>query len=316
MSNILIIAEHSNNKLKKYSAELAGKASGLATKLGGSATALLIGDNLNSIANELGHYDIRKVVVAGGGDSTKILCEVIAKENPTIVLATHSAMGKDVMACAAMRLKTGLASDCVGIDLDGGKIRVRRPIYAGKAIAEAVIDGVPQMATLRPNTFPVPVPSSTSPEVVNIEAPPSTIRAKVVNTVEAESSMVDLTEADRIISGGRAIGSADNFEVIRELATTIGASVGASRAAVDAGYISHDHQVGQTGKTVNPALYVACGISGSIQHLAGMRTSKVIVAINKDPEAPIFSKADYGIVGDLFKVVPAMTAAFKKLLTE
>ena len=324
MSNILILAEHSNGKLKKYSLELAGKASELASKSGGSVTALLIGDGVDTLAAQLGHYAVKRVVVAKHADLAKysgeayakILCDVVAKEGPCVILATASTLGKDVMARAAMRLKTGLASDCVSIEADGERIKVKRPIYAGKAVIDVAIEGTPQMATLRPNTFPVPAPASNSPEVVQFAAEPGVVRAKVASVVEAESGMIDLTEADRIVSGGRAMGSADNFKVIRELAGVISASIGASRAAVDAGYISHDHQVGQTGKTVNPTLYIACGISGSIQHLAGMRTSKVIIAINKDSEAPIFSKADYGIVGDLFKVVPAMTEALKKLMKE
>lgn len=324
MNNILIIAEHSNGKLKKYSIELAGKAVELAGKSGGNVSALLIGEGADAPAKELGAYGVKRAIVAAHADLknysgeaySKILCDVVAKENPDIILATASTLGKDMMARAAMSLKTGLASDCVGIDIDGANLKVRRPIYAGKALIDVSIEGSPRMATIRPNTFPVPEQHSNSPEVVAFAADPGAVKARVVNMTEAESGMLDLTEADRIVSGGRAMGNAENFKVIKELAKAIGATVGASRAAVDAGYISHDHQVGQTGKTVNPTLYIACGISGAIQHLAGMRTSKVIVAINKDPEAPIFSKADYGIVGDLFKVVPALTAAFKKLLSE
>ena len=324
MATILIIAEHANGKLKKYSLELAGKASELAGKSGGTVAALLFGEEAKALAGELGHYGVKRVVVAGhaglknysGEAYSKILCDVVAQEKPAVVLATASSLGKDAMARAAMRLKTGLASDCVDIGAEGGKIKVRRPIYAGKALIDVAIEGTPQMATLRPNTFPVPAPASNSPEIVAFAGDPGAVRARVVGTTEAESGMQDLTEADRIVSGGRAMGNAENFKVIKELAAALSATVGASRAAVDAGFISHDHQVGQTGKTVNPTRYVAGGISGAIQHLAGMRTSKVIVAINKDPEAPIFSKADYGIVGDLFKVVPAVTAALKKLLAE
>lgn len=324
MANILIIAEHAGGKLKKYSLELAGKASELAGKSGGSVTALLMGEAPADLEAELGHFGVKKVIHPthpalaqySGEGFTKVLCDVIAQEKPSIVLATASTTGKDLMARAAMRLKTGLASDCTGIAIEGERLKVRRPIYAGKAIIEVAIEGTPQMASLRANSFPVPAPSSSAPEVVPFSADPGTIRAKVTGTTEAESGMMDLAEAERIVSGGRAMGSAENFKVISELAQALGATVGASRAAVDAGFISHDHQVGQTGKTVNPTLYIACGISGAIQHLAGMRTSKVIVAINKDPEAPIFSKADYGIVGDLFKAVPALTGALKKLLSE
>lgn len=324
MSNILIIAEHSNGRLKKYSAELAGKASELAAKCSASVTALLIGLAHESCASELGSYGVRRVLIAEGGDLktfsceayANILCDVIAKESASFVFATASAFGKDAMARAAMRLKTGLAADCTGVELKDGRLKFCRPIYAGKALIEVAIEGSPQMATFRPNTFPLSSSTSSTPEIVKFSVMAGTSKSRVADITEAESGMVDLAEAERIVSGGRAMGSAENFKIVRELAKALGASVGASRAAVDAGYISHDHQVGQTGKTVNPSLYIACGISGAIQHLAGMRTSKVIVAINKDPEAPIFTKADYGIVGDIFKVVPAMTKAATKLLAE
>lgn len=324
MADILIIAEHANGNLKKYSKELAGKAFELAKNSGGKVTALLLGEGVDKLASELGHYGASKVVCAANKDLnnysgegyTKVFCDVIAQEKPDIVLGTASALGKDLFARAATRLGVGLASDCIDLEIENGKLKARRPVYAGKAIINLTLEGSPQMATTRPNTFPAPEAKSNSPEINNFNADPGTINAQVKETVEAEAGIVDLTEADRIISAGRPIGSADNFNIIKELAKVIGAQVGASRAAVDAGFISHDHQVGQTGKTVNPTLYIACGISGSIQHIAGMRTSKVIVAINKDPEAPIFSKADYGIVGDLFKVVPILKEKFQKLMQE
>ena len=324
MATILILAEHADGKLKKYSLELAGTAHELAAKSGGAVAAVLMGEAPEGLVAELGHYGVRKVVCPqhaelaryAGDNWAKVLADVVAQEKPDVVLATASTMGRDLMARLAMKLKTGLAADCVAIDIEGGNLRLRRPVYAGRALVDVSVAGTPQMATLRPNTFPVPKPASNAPEIAPFAADPGPVRARVVGFTEAESGMIDLTEADRIVSGGRAIGSAENFKVVRELAQALSASVGASRAAVDAGYISHDHQVGQTGKTVNPTLYIACGISGAIQHLAGMRTSRVIVAINKDPEAPIFAKADYGIVGDLFKVVPAMAAAVKKLLKE
>lgn len=324
MINILIVAEHTGGKLKRYSIELAGKAAELCKKGGGTVSALLLGRDLSSAANELGSYGVSRCLVAShenldrysGEGYAKVLCDVVSQENPDVVLATAQALGRDVMARAAMRLATGLASDCVAIDLEGGAIRARRPIYGGRVLTDVALKGRPQMATLRPNIFPLPKPSTAKQQVATFAADPGVIRARVRDVVEAEAGMIDLAEADRIVAGGRAMGSRENFRIIREMARVIGAGVGASRAAVDAGFITHDHQVGQTGKTVNPSLYIACGISGSIQHMAGMRTSKVIVAINKDPEAPIFSKADYGIVGDLFAVVPAMARSFKKLLAE
>ena len=324
MVSILIIAEHTGGKLKRYSIELAGKAMELAQKSGGSVSALLLGRDLSSPTDELASYGVSRCIVAShenldrysGEGYAKVLCDVVTQEKPDVVLATAQALGRDVMARAAMSLATGLASDCVAIDLEGGAVRVRRPIYGGRVLTDVALKGRPQMATLRPNIFPLPPPSTAKPQVVTFAADPGDVRARVVDVVEAEAGMVDLAEADRIVAGGRAMGSRENFRIIRDLAGVIGGGVGASRAAVDAGFITHDHQVGQTGKTVNPSLYIACGISGSIQHLAGMRTSKVIVAINKDPEAPIFSKADYGIVGDLFSVVPAITRSFKRLLAE
>lgn len=324
MADILIVAEHANGKIKKYSFELASKASELAKELKGTVTALLIGEGAEAQAGELGHYGASKVITASHAELkyytpegySKVLSDVIAQEKPAVVLGTASSTGKDLLARTAMRLGVGLASDCVDMSVSNGKLLVSRPVYAGKAIIEAVPEGIPQMATSRPNTYPVPAPQSDSPSVVAFQTDPGRIKARVKEVVESEAGMLDLTEAERIVSGGRAMGSADNFKLIKELAKAIGATVGASRAAVDAGFASHDHQVGQTGKTVNPTLYIACGISGAIQHLAGMRTSKVIVAVNKDPEAPIFSKADYGIVGDLFKVVPVLTEKFKKMLQE
>jgi electron transfer flavoprotein alpha subunit len=324
MPDILIVAEHVKGNPKKYSIELAGKAGELAKTLGCNVTAVLFGESADKIGREFGHYGVSKVIAASHPDLNNyssegyanVLCEIISSEKPAIVLGTASPLGRDLFARVAARLKVGLAPDCTNVRIENGRLFVKRPIYAGKVIIDATLEGTPQMATIRPNTFPIPEPHSNSPQVVTLNVNPGTAAAKLKEVVEAETGMVDLTEADRIVSGGRAMASKENFEIIRNLAKTIGASVGASRAAVDAGYISHDHQVGQTGKTVNPTLYIACGISGSIQHLAGMRTSKIIVAINKDAEAPIFSKADYGIVGDLFKVVPVLTEKLKQLLKE
>lgn len=324
MVNILIIAEQSGGRLKKYSCELASKAQDLLGESGGAVSAFSVGCDDSGLLGGLGRYGISKVISAShdelrnysGEAYAKVLCDVIADEEPDVVLATASAAGEDMMARAAMRLKVGLASDCVAIEQDGGRIRCRRPVFAGNALIDLTVDGAPQMATLRPNVFSVRESGGAKPVVDRISVEPGGIRARVVDVVEAEVGMVDLAEAKRIVAAGRGIGSAQNFRIIYELAEAIGAGVGASRSAVDAGFISHDHQVGQTGKMVNPTLYIACGISGAIQHFAGMRTSRVIVAVNSDPEAPIFSKADYGIVGDLFQVVPALTRTFKRLLAD
>ena len=323
MANILILCEQDKQKIKRYSFELAGKASQMAASLGCKVTAVLFGDGTENIAKELGNYGVDKVVTVShkdllsysGESFAKVFSDIINAEKPNIVLGTASVTGKDLFARASAHLEAGLINDCTDLNISNNKLLVQKPAYAGKAIRQIIINTPVQMATMRPNIYPLPTPQANEPTISQFTADPGTIRAKVKETKEEEGGMLDLTEADRIVSGGRGIGSAENFKVIRDLATAINASVGASRAAVDAGFISHDHQVGQTGKTVNPSLYIACGISGAIQHLAGMRTSKVIVAINKDSEAPIFSKADYGIVGDLFKIIPILTEKFKKSLS-
>lgn len=325
MSNILILAEHQNGRIKKYSLELASKAFEIASKVGGEVHVLILSDGDIDSLNEFGSYGVKKVTLItnsalnrySSDAYSKLIGDFIKRENPAIVLATASSMGKDVMPRVAAILGVGIASDCIDFSIDGGRLKATRPVFAGKALVDVEIEGTPQIALSRPNVFPVEVRTQgASPEVLKETGDVGDVRVKVKDVIEAEEGMVDLTEAERIVSGGRAMGNSDNFKILKELADALHASVGASRAAVDAGFISHDHQVGQTGKTVNPALYIACGISGAIQHLAGMRTSKVIVAINKDPDAPIFTKADFGIVGDLFKVVPLVTEKVKKLMQE
>ena len=219
----------------------------------------------------------------------------------------------------AARLNTGLASDCVDVKMEGGKLLATRPIYAGKCVVDASVpDAFPQMASVRPNVLAVgDADASKQAEVIkkDVNVTDADLKAVLKEIVKGASETVDLTEATVIVAGGRAMKEKDNFKLLWDMAEVLGpgTTVGASRAAVDSGYAEHSMQVGQTGKVVNPNLYIACGISGAIQHLAGMRTSKVIVAINKDPEAPIFQKADYGIVGDLFKVVPLLTEEIKKI---
>jgi len=323
MGDILFFAEHDAGTLKGYSEELAGLSARLAKELGGKAVGVTLGPSAGVAAEALGAFGVTEAV-AVEGESVKeflgesfgcALTELAQEKKPQVILATSSGSGKDVLPRIAMELKSGLATDCVDVKIVGGKLKARRPIFAGKALVDVDFTTDVQLATVRPNSFPVQKTSEGSKAAVSKKVAPSKdFRAKVKEVKTTEQKMVDLTEAEVIVSGGRSVGSAENFSIIRNLATVLGGSVGASRAAVDAGYISHDHQVGQTGKTVNPKLYIACGISGAIQHLAGMRTSKVIVAINKDPEAPIFSKADYGIVGDLFQVVPKLTEKLKKML--
>ena len=319
MTNILIIAEHGDGKLKKAALELASKACELSQKLGGDAYAVLIGDNVRALAEELGNYGIKRVFVSENPslkfydpqNYSKIVCDIAGKESVSIVLGSATPLGKDLLPKVAARLQAGFTQDCISVEIEGGKLKVKRPVFAGKALLDLVYETPVQVATLRPNIFPI-APQKTSVQVALVKADIVPSRAKVVEVKLVEQGEVDVAEADIIVSGGRAVGSKDGFKMIFELAHALKGAVGASRAAVDAGYIGHDHQVGQTGKTVSPKLYIACGISGAIQHLAGMRTSKVIVAINKDPESPIFSKADLGVVGDIFKIVPLLTQKLKR----
>lgn len=322
MSNILIIAEHSEGKLKRYSLELAGKAFELARKLGGNAHAVLFGGGSHVLANELGKYGISKVFVAEGDPFKSyvpehyavVVRDIATAEKASVILGSATTMGRDLLPKIAAKFKAGFTQDCVAADIAGGKLKVRRPVFAGKALIDLVIKSEVQVATLRPNMFQV-VENNIAAQVVQVNAGAVYPKYIVKEIKQVEKGAADVSEADIVVAGGRALASAENFKILFDLEHVLkGAAVGASRAAVDAGYISHDHQVGQTGKTVNPKLYIACGISGAIQHLAGMRTSKVIVAINKDPEAPIFTKADFGVVGDLFKVVPALTEKLKKRL--
>jgi len=325
MGNILVFAEQRNGVLKKVAFEMLGLGSQLAAGLGGTVEAALLGSGLGGLPDTLAQYGAAKVYVAddpalanySGEGYTDTLAALISKIQPAVVLVGATFMGKDLAPRLAARLGVGLAADCIAFAVDGGSMVATRPIFAGKALAKVKLLRTPQMATVRPNVLPAPQQDPGKKAVVEaIAADASTVRAKVVDMVSAGKGEVDVAEAETIVSGGRGVAGPDGFAPIRSLARTLGAAVGASRAAVDAGWIEHSHQVGQTGKTVTPTLYIACGISGAIQHLAGMRTSKVIVAVNKDPEAPIFKVASYGIVGDLFTVVPLLEKEIKALLAE
>ncbi len=222
-----------------------------------------------------------------------------------------TAMGKDLAPRVAARVGAGLASDCVALEVKDGRLVARRPMYGGKAYASVEWTGEPQMATLRPNVFPLAPPDASRPVVVVKGSADVTARARVTATTATAQGRLPLSEAQIIVSGGRGLKGPENFHLVESLAEALGAAVGASRAVVDAGWVDHQLQVGQTGRTVSPSLYVACGISGAIQHLAGMSSSRCIVAINKDPDAPIFKVADYGVQGDLFEILPKLTEAAK-----
>jgi len=323
---IWIVAEQKEGELKKISFELTSEAKRLADQMGQSVTAILLGPNIKEKAPELGKYGADKVIVADDNRlatyTTDAYVSVIAQlaqsGEPAIILLGASVQGKDLSGRLAARLGVGMAQDCVDFSLENGNLVAKRPIYAGKAYATVTFkDSVPQIATARPNILELNKPDeSKSAEVVDAEfsLDDSQLKTKVAEIIQAEGVKVDLTEAERIVSGGRGMKGPENYTILEELADIIDATVGASRSAVDSGWRPHSDQVGQTGKVVSPNLYIACGISGAIQHLAGMSTSKYIVAINKDPEAPIFQKADYGVVGDLFDVVPALTEEIKKIL--
>ncbi|MFC1535432.1 electron transfer flavoprotein subunit alpha/FixB family protein [Thermodesulfobacteriota bacterium] len=323
---VMIIAEQRDGEIRKVSYELVSEGRRLADSLGQELTAILLGSNIKDKASILGHYGADKVLVADDPrleqyttDAYTLVISELAKANdPAVLLLGASAQGKDLSARLSARLEVGLAQDCTLFSIEDGNLTATRPIYAGKAYAKVTFsDSHPHMATARPNVMALNEPDeSKSAEIIDaaFALDDSAIKTKVVDVMKDESGKVDLTEADKIVSGGRGMKGPENYNILEELADLIGATVGASRSAVDAGWRPHTDQVGQTGKVVSPNLYIACGISGAIQHLAGMATSKVIVAINKDPDAPIFQKADYGVVDDLFKIVPALKEELKKVL--
>jgi electron transfer flavoprotein alpha subunit len=320
---IWIVAEQRDGALRKISFELASTARKLADQLGEEVCAVLCGSGVEGIAGQLGKYGVDRVFVADNSalepyttDAHAAAVAKIVKENdPAILLLGASTQGKDLSARLVGKLATGLATDCMDVRIADGKLLAVRPMYAGKCFGEVEISTFPQMASLRPNVFPI-VENAKAGTVVNFDPAldAAQLKTKVLEVQKDASGKVDLTEANIIVSGGRGMKGPENYGMIEELAAVLGATVGASRAAVDAGWRPQSDQVGQTGKIVSPNLYIACGISGAIQHLAGMSSSKFIVAINKDAEAPIFAKADYGIVDDLFKFIPEFTKECKKLL--
>ena len=324
-NNVLVIAEQRDGVLKKVAFEMLGVGAELAAALGGTVEAALLGSGLGDLPNTLAQYGATKVYVAddeglaaySSEGYTDTLAAFVGKVEPAIILIGATAMGMDLGPRLAARLGVGLASDCTALEIDGGRLLATRPIFAGKALAKVKLNGDPQMATVRPNVLAAPEPDAGATATVEpVAALTGNVRAMVVDIVGAGEGEIDVAEADIIVTGGRGVGGPEGFAPVRSLAKTLGAAVGASRAAVDAGWIEHAHQVGQTGKTVTPNLYIACGVSGAIQHLAGMKTSKVIVAVNKDPDAPIFNVANYGIVGDLFEVVPLLEKELQALLAE
>ena len=316
MSGILVVAEHAGGTFKPTASELLGKATELAQALGTDVFAAVLGD---APAAELGGFGAAKVFQVAGdfsahdtGAYVDALDAVIAASGADIVLAPASYEARDALPRLVARHDGAMASDAQALKIDGGALVARRPIYAGRIEQDVTLKARPAFATVRANSFDKPAHNGGSAEVVAVSFEKKTPSTTVVETLAPESRGIDLASADKVVAGGRSLKSQENFDsLIRNLGEVMGAGVGASRAATDAGYAPHSEQIGQTGQTVSPNLYLAVGISGAIQHLAGMRGSKVIVAINKDPDAPIFQHATYGIVGDLFDVVPALTEAVK-----
>jgi electron transfer flavoprotein alpha subunit len=324
--SILVYVDQVSGVAKQTSWEILGKGRALADQLGKSLAALVVGEGAGQVAQEAIAYGADKVWVAEGPDFAQYrtlayaaaLKMAIDQAQPEIVLLSNGINVRDMAAMVACELDAGLAADCQDLQVDdAGNLQTTRPIYSGNILTTVTFTGKPQIATVRSRSFPMPQPQAgRTGETVALSLPAgsSAAREQVVNFEPAQQADVSLENAGVVVSGGRGVKGPEGFEPIRALAKTLGGAVGASRAAVDAGWIPYNTQVGQTGKTVRPDLYIACGISGAIQHLAGMSNAKVIVAINKDKDAPIFTVARYGILGDLFEVVPALNDALKQRL--
>lgn len=323
MGAILVLLERRGGEVKRAGLQAVAAARRLSGSSGDAVVALALGAGASSAATAAGAEGASRLLAAEDPAFDLYVPEAYAAAlaaaaqsiGADTILVPGTSLGRDVAARTAARLGTGLLSDVVELHRGpGGALRGKRPVYSGKAFAwEAVPSARPAMATLRPNVFATDGGGSGAAEVVAFQAPAVAARARVVRLDKPAAQELDVAEASIIVSGGRGLKAPEHFALVRDLASALGGAVGASRAVVDAGWISHAHQVGQTGKVVAPSLYVACGISGAIQHLAGMSSSNVIVAINKDPDAPIFKAATYGVVGDLFEVLPTLTEEIRKL---
>jgi len=325
---IWVFIEQKNGRVQSVSYELLGKAQELAQKLNCQVSAVLIGDKLEDQLDELifcgadNIYLVEAPELVNFQDEpyTNILVGLVKKYKPEILLCGATNIGRSLISRVAINIKAGLTADCTGLDIDPDKkiLLQTRPAFGGNIMATIISPNYrPQMATVRHKVFaPMPADKKRKGKIIkeSFDSSLYVSRTKLLDIIEEIESTVNLSEADIIVSGGRGMGSSENFKLLEELARVLGAAVGSSRAAVDSGWMPYSHQVGQTGRTVAPKIYFACGISGQIQHLVGMQSSKIIVAINKDPEAPIFKVATYGIVGDLFEVLPILTKTFKEAL--
>ena len=322
----VFVETNEDGTAKNVGIELLTPGKMMAGKQGGALVAVVIGSNVDEAVKAASEHGADKVIVVDGPEYAHYttdayaiaLCALVEKYGPTSMLIGATNNGRDLGPRVSCRLKTGLTADCTGLDIDeeSGNVAWTRPAFGGNLMATILCpDHRPQIGTVRPGVFKKSDAVAAAAEIIkeDIHVDAKDIRTQVLELIkEAEGENVDLEGAEIIVSGGRGVGGPEGFEPIKALADVLGATVGASRAAVDAGWIAHAHQVGQTGKTVGPKLYIACGISGAIQHLAGMSGSDCIVAINKDPEAPIFDVADYGVVGNLFEVLPVLTEEIKK----
>ena len=321
--NVWVFAEQRQGKIMSVSIELLGEGRKLATETGSELCAILLGNNTDDMAKELIAYGADKVYVADDAllenfttdGYTKVISDAIGEVKPEIVLMGATHIGRDLAPRVAARVDTGLTADCtqLAIDPEDKKILQTRPAFGGNIMATIVCQGHrPQMSTVRPGVMnKAERDDSRKGEVIKLDIKLSKedVRTEVVEIVKEAKELVSLTDADVIVAGGKGLGNAEGFGLLKQLADKLGGVVGASRATVDEGWIDHSHQVGQTGTTVKPTIYIACGISGAIQHIAGMQSSDIIIAINKNANAPIFDVADYGIVGDLYEVVPKLMEA-------
>jgi electron transfer flavoprotein alpha subunit len=319
--SILVLLEQRGG-IRNCALEAASAAGQISKKSGQEAHGVLIGDSVESQVEKLAGLGLKKVHVYenealknySGEGYVPLVQNLVSEIGAQVIIGSASAQGKEFCAALAGKLDVELAQDCIGLDWDNGVV-AKKPVYAGKAIADMRLSDSIQFVSLRPNVFKVQAEGEDKPEIEKKDVPELTIKSKVVEEKIAEAGKVELTEAKIIVSGGRGLDGPDFFSKLQELCDQLGAALGASRAAVDAGWIPHSHQVGQTGKVVNPDVYIACGISGAIQHQAGMRNSGLIVAVNKEADADIFKICDYGIVGDLFEIVPLLTEEMKKAVS-
>jgi len=315
---IFAIAEQTGGSFRKVTHEILSEGKKIAASNGCALVAVVLGSGVEATAGELKQYGADRILIVDtpvlsdymSAPYSDVLSALIKQEEPELILFGASVQGRELSACLAARFDAALATDCIAVTWEGGVLSATRPMYGGKILADVQLEGSLKMVSIRPNSMEV-VAAEGAGSIEKIDLTPEASALKLIEK-NMETGKVDLTEADIVVSGGRGMGGSD-YAVVEKLAEALGGAVGASRAAVDEGWRSHADQVGQTGKVVSPSLYVACGISGAIQHLAGMSSAKVIVAINKDAEAPIFSKADYGLVGDLFEIVPAIAEEVDKL---